>query len=199
MVAIRDDKASIIPIGKVHFVYQPCINIKKTAHFGDVSPQRHSSDGFMLNNGTIFDNKNFHQKSGPGWIQRAETQKFAEVQNDEDKPADWAATTATQLSWCPQITRTLHSFSESVFWNPTHHHTITTWREKLLIRTCGSPSFISLISPQFGDILPPSCATKGLWRHIFDRCTPAYLFENTHFASFCLGRWEKLAWGGALQ
>lgn len=127
------------------------LKYKYTAHFGDASPQRHSSDGFMLNNGTIFDNKNFHQKSGPGWIQRAETQNFAEVQNDEDKPADWAATTATQLSWCPQITRTLHSFSESVFRNPTHHHTITTWREKLPTRTCGiSIFYITDISTVWG-------------------------------------------------
>lgn len=52
-------------------------------HFGDVSRQRHSSNGFMLHNRTIFDNElqncnqqNFHQKSGPGWIQRAETKNL---------------------------------------------------------------------------------------------------------------------------
>ena len=56
------------------------LQYKHTAHFGDVSPQRHSSDG---NNETIFDNElqndnqqNVHQKSGPGWIQRAETKKL---------------------------------------------------------------------------------------------------------------------------
>jgi len=33
------------------------LKYKYTAHFGDASPQRHSSDGFMLNNGPTFDNK----------------------------------------------------------------------------------------------------------------------------------------------
>lgn len=83
---------------------------------------------------------------------------------------------------CPGVLRShVHCtrFPNPFFGIP--HITTPSQREEKNCRPepAESPSFISLISPQFGDILPPSCA-KGLWRHIFDRCTPAYLFENTH-------------------
>ena len=187
MVAVRDDKVSIIPIGKIHFVYQPCLNINIPLILATCLPkdtlQMAScwiTEPFLTTNSKMAINKNLPRYKMMKTNQQTEQQQ--------------------QQHNCPGVLRShVHCtrFPNPFFGIP--HITTPSQREEKNCRP--EPADLHLLYHWYLHSLGISyhlVLTKGLWRHIFDRCTPAYLFENTH-GVFLPRKMGEAGLGGALR